>query len=62
MFIYKVYVVKCFTQGTHTTSEREKHEHVNEEELDDIDHHSAQRDLQGSQVRVNAEDVHQLES
>lgn len=44
-----------------TASEGEEHEGVNEEEFDDIDDHPSKRNLEGSKVGVDAEDVHQLE-
>jgi hypothetical protein len=47
--------------GVITASKCKQHEHVDEEELDDVDNHSAERDLQRPQMGVNAEDMHQLE-
>lgn len=44
-----------------TARKSKKHQHVNEEELDNIDDHSSQGDLQRPQVGVYGEDVHQLE-
>jgi hypothetical protein len=47
--------------GVITASKRKQHEHVDEEELNDVNNHSAERDLQRPQMGVNAEDMHQLE-
>lgn len=47
--------------GKLTASESEEHQTVDEEELDDIDDHAPERDLQRPQVRVYGEQVHQFE-
>lgn len=44
-----------------TTTKRKQHESIQEEELDDIEDHAAERNLQRSEVRVDAEDVDQFE-
>lgn len=44
-----------------TATEGEEHERVDEEELDDVDDHSAQRYLQRPEVGVDAEYVNQLQ-
>lgn len=49
------------TNTTLTASESEEHEGVDEEELDDIDDHASEGDLERSEVGIDAEDVHQLE-
>lgn len=48
-------------QLVHTATKGKEHQGVDAEELQDIEHHSTQRNLQWSQVRVYAEDVHQLQ-
>lgn len=44
-----------------TTGEGEQHQRVDEEELYDVDDHSAERDLKRSQVRINREEMNELE-
>lgn len=44
-----------------TTGKGEENQRIDEEELDDVDDHTSQRDLQRSQVRVDGEQVDQLE-
>jgi hypothetical protein len=44
-----------------TASKGKQNQHVDEEELNDVNNHSAERNLQRPQMGVNAEDVHQLE-
>lgn len=45
-----------------TAGESENNQDVEHEELQYIEHHSTERDLQRAQVRVDAEDVDQLEA
>lgn len=47
--------------GAITASKREQHEHVDEEELNDVDNHSAERDLQRPQMGINAEYMYQFQ-
>lgn len=44
-----------------TTSKSEEHKTVDEEELDDIDDHPPERDLQRPEVRVDGEQMHQFQ-
>ena len=44
-----------------TAAEGDEHQHVDEEELDDVDDHPTQRDLQRTQMRRNGEDVHRFQ-
>lgn len=43
-----------------TAREREQNQAVDEKELDDIDHHSTQRNLQRSQVRIDGKQMDQF--
>lgn len=44
-----------------TAAKGHEHQHVNEEEFDNVDNHSAQGDLQGTQMRRNGEDVNRFQ-
>ena len=48
-------------QLIHAAGEGKAHQCVNGEELEDIDDHAAQRDLQWSEVRIHGKYVHQFE-
>lgn len=43
-----------------TAREREQNQAVDEKELDNIDHHSTQRNLQRSQVRIDGKQMDQF--
>ena len=44
-----------------TTPEGKQHKGIQEEELHDVKDHAAKGDLQRSEMRIDAEDVHQFE-
>lgn len=48
-------------QLVQTATESEQHQRVDEEELDDVDDHPAERDLQRPQVRIDRENMDELE-
>lgn len=49
-FVVKVELVQAVGEG-------QQHQAVDEEELEDVQEHSAQRDLQGAQVGVGSEEA-----
>lgn len=53
--------ISTISLETLTTTEGKQHESVQEEELEDVEDHAAERDLQRPEVRVDAEDVDQFE-
>lgn len=44
-----------------TAREGEQHQHVEEEELHDVHHHSGQGDLQGAEMRIYRENVDEFQ-
>lgn len=48
-------------RATLTAGEGKQREEVEEDELENVNDHPRERHLQGPQVGVDAEDVHQLE-
>jgi hypothetical protein len=48
-------------QLVHTATKSKKYQGVYAEKLDNIKHHATQRNLQRTQMRVDAEDVHKLQ-
>ena len=48
-------------QLVHAARKRKEHQYVDREELENVDHHATERDLQRTEVRIHREDVDELQ-